>query len=540
MPVSVEKDATDEESGESDESDESTDEGQGGPSKSQNDDPSSSSNFKRGRKRHCAQKVNIEHCSCSPLVKQLITNQLMPASYQSPKRALDFALLDYFHLFKMNAYVSNHCFARIWNQSFYGTDALEINDVPLTKLIVNNVYFLYRRLVLFAKDKVNKTYDIEVLETCLGCEDAKRKLVSLDGNFQLKHCEDALPGMAIEEGMLAPSAFQSSLWGPQSEVLAFEGVNAEKEDCILEEIEDSVFKANSNNNRNTSISRYDENGVVSMSCARHGVPERLYNIRGGEGHKYALACVQYLMNTQKEGHNTQYVIMYDIVCMVKKNLEFPYLKENDTWYAVTAFHAYAHNMACQVRYNPKYISNFGYTDGEDCERFWSYLNCFVSMTRSMSSSNRLLVTSDSVSHFTFEKMLELQKIGYFKKIEFTNKKFHQDQSQSKNPKKIEKLRQETTVYEVLEQSSTFIPPINLEDSQFAHLKKLIDSEVTAFLASLLENYLLALAINKKHLFKNGNIGSKKAAKLTLTINNLKKIAKKIIDIYNQHLCDTCS
>ena len=66
--------------------------------------------------------------------------------------------------------------------------------------------------------------------------------------------------------------------------------------------------------------------------------------------------------------------------------------------------------------------------------------------------------------------------------------------------------QETAVYEVLEQSSTFIPPINLKVSQFAHLKKLIDSEVTAFLASLLKNYLLALAINKKHLFKNGNIG----------------------------------
>ncbi|OBZ71754.1 hypothetical protein A0J61_11884, partial [Choanephora cucurbitarum] len=176
------------------------------------------------------------------------------------------------------------------------------------------------RLVLFAKDKVSKTYDIEALETCLGCEDAERKLVSLNGNFQLKHCEDALPGIAIEEGMLTPSAFQSSLWGPQSEVLAFEDVNTEKEDCILEEIEDSVFKANGNNNRNTSTSRYDENGVFSMSCAIHGVPERLYNIHGGEGHKYALACVHQMLNTQKDGHNKQFGIMYDIVCMVKKNL----------------------------------------------------------------------------------------------------------------------------------------------------------------------------------------------------------------------------
>ncbi|OBZ80537.1 hypothetical protein A0J61_11414, partial [Choanephora cucurbitarum] len=77
----------------------------------------------------------------------------MPALYQSPKRALDFALLDYFHLLKMNAYMSSHCFARIWNQSFYENDALDIHGNPLTKLIVNNVYFLYRRLVLFAKDK---------------------------------------------------------------------------------------------------------------------------------------------------------------------------------------------------------------------------------------------------------------------------------------------------------------------------------------------------------------------------------------------------
>ncbi|KAI8326900.1 hypothetical protein EDC96DRAFT_533432, partial [Choanephora cucurbitarum] len=90
--------------------------------------------------------------------------------------------------------------------------------------------------------------------------------------------------------------------------------------------------------------------------------------------------------------------MYDIICHVKNNLEFnfPYLAMNDTWYAVTAFHAYAHTMSCQVKYNPRYIPNFGYTDGEGCERFWSYLDGFVSMTRSMSARNRMLVITDAV------------------------------------------------------------------------------------------------------------------------------------------------
>lgn len=82
---------------------------------------------------------------------------------------------------------------------------------------------------------------------------------------------------------------------------------------------------------------------------------------------------------------------------------------NDTWYGVTAFHAYAHTMACQVNYNPRYIQNFGYTDGEGCERFWSYLDGFVSMTRSMSKRNRQLLVTDAVDHFTYNKMLELRK-----------------------------------------------------------------------------------------------------------------------------------
>ncbi|KAI8329086.1 hypothetical protein BD560DRAFT_494339 [Blakeslea trispora] len=107
-------------------------------------------------------------------------------------------------------------------------------------------------------------------------------------------------------------------------------------------------------------------------------------------------------------------------------------------------------------------------------------------------------------------------------------------------KRIERLRQATVAYEVFEHSSTFSAPVDVNDPEFAHLRSLVDSEVTSFLVALLKNYLLALAINKKHLSKNGKIGSKKAAKLILTINSLKKNSKKIIDILNKHLSDTCS
>ncbi|KAI8322220.1 hypothetical protein EDC96DRAFT_570340 [Choanephora cucurbitarum] len=125
-------------------------------------------------------------------------------------------------------------------------------------------------------------------------------------------------------------------------------------------------------------------------------------------HKYAVACVGYMVESNPE--NTKYGIMYENACLARKGLErsFPVLK-NDTSYGVTASHAYAHTMACQVNYNLKYIPNFGCTDGEGCERFWSYLNGFVSVMRSMYCKNRLLAITDSVEHFTYQKMLELQK-----------------------------------------------------------------------------------------------------------------------------------
>jgi len=55
--------------------------------------------------------------------------------------------------------------------------------------------------------------------------------------------------------------------------------------CGLEELDNinnPTFKAGSEKNRKVS-NRFDEEGVFSMNCARHGVPIRLYDIYNGEG-----------------------------------------------------------------------------------------------------------------------------------------------------------------------------------------------------------------------------------------------------------------
>lgn len=104
-------------------------------------------------------------------------------------------------------------------------------------------------------------------------------------------------------------------------------------------------------------------------------------------------------------------------------------------FAVTAFHAYAHKLSCQVKYHPLYLDGFGQTgtlytsqyigffeninatldlffeiDGEGCERIWSFLNGFISMTRSMSKGNRELVLAEAVDYFKNQKMTNIRML----------------------------------------------------------------------------------------------------------------------------------
>ncbi|KAI8378909.1 hypothetical protein BD560DRAFT_388905 [Blakeslea trispora] len=94
------------------------------------------------------QKVNVEHCSCSSLTKQLIINQLMPASFQLPLKAIDFGMLEYFHLLKTKARISDHCFAEISNKLYRKTGVLDVNATSLTQSFVSSVYHLHQKLLL--------------------------------------------------------------------------------------------------------------------------------------------------------------------------------------------------------------------------------------------------------------------------------------------------------------------------------------------------------------------------------------------------------
>ncbi|KAI8138651.1 hypothetical protein BJV82DRAFT_522983 [Fennellomyces sp. T-0311] len=140
-------------------------------------------------------------------------------------------------------------------------------------------------------------------------------------------------------------------------------LRSEPSDCTSDF--DAASKAITSRTQNA----YHETGVFGSAC-RHDIPLEFTNIFiSGEKFMYPLAVVKAL--TEKYGYRIN--IMYDIACRFRKLLETTFLeiKDNGCNMAIGIFHAYAHTMKCQVKYNPRYVEGYSLTDGESMERIWS-------------------------------------------------------------------------------------------------------------------------------------------------------------------------
>ncbi|OAV96540.1 hypothetical protein PTTG_26331 [Puccinia triticina 1-1 BBBD Race 1] len=74
-------------------------------------------------------------------------------------------------------------------------------------------------------------------------------------------------------------------------------------------------------------------------------------------------------------------------------------------FGTSVFHAYVHEWACQVAYNPRFNSWWGLSDGECLERLWSFLSKLVSPLRVSTRLHRL--TSIQVqANYHSEQLLE--------------------------------------------------------------------------------------------------------------------------------------
>ncbi|KAF1797766.1 hypothetical protein FB192DRAFT_1346157 [Mucor lusitanicus] len=192
--------------------------------------------------------------------------------------------------------------------------------IPMDASVYNSLQVIYRNVYKHAMDRLREKNSVALPVGCYACYGAERKLVSMDGNFSWKRRKDrASIKDNSEQGIFTASSAEIALIAPPEEVELFHDyAEATDEECLLQDL-DSDFRAGSSDRRRQNATRFDESGVFSLNCARHGIVERVFDIFGGEGHKYALAAISHVV--EGLGNEEKLGVLYDIVCKCHKRIE---------------------------------------------------------------------------------------------------------------------------------------------------------------------------------------------------------------------------
>ena len=78
--------------------------------------------------------------------------------------------------------------------------------------------------------------------------------------------------------------------------------------------------------------------------------------------------------------------------------------------AIGIFHSYGHERSCQAQFHPYVVEGLGLTDGEACERLWSYLGGHATTTRYMTPFNRTMLLTMALDHFKEKRTLSIGKL----------------------------------------------------------------------------------------------------------------------------------
>ncbi|KAL1658174.1 hypothetical protein GGG16DRAFT_67121 [Schizophyllum commune] len=102
-------------------------------------------------------------------------------------------------------------------------------------------------------------------------------------------------------------------------------------------------------------------------------------------------------------------LLYDIACQthasaLKWGLFDEYVER--LMFAVSVFHAYGHEIGCQVLYHPRKRIGYGLSDGEGCERFWSSISKFISYLRVAGYHLRLYTLDLQMQHIAATSLFE--------------------------------------------------------------------------------------------------------------------------------------
>ncbi|CAD7068059.1 unnamed protein product [Tilletia caries] len=237
-----------------------------------------------------------------------------------------------------------------------------------------------------------------------GSLDGPQIIIAIDGNFTQKRrrrddsvCKQPFP----------PRRFLSQRQVAKAETdwRAASGSNPDQESCIAN-IRAIDCHATASHN-----SPFEVTGLMG-ACCRHDIPLVMCDmLTPGERHYYATALIKAIIDAV--GPNLTHLgVAYDIGCRFDPSTKVASLFRTDTvkisW-AVPVFHVYGHTYSCQLRYSPRHLPGYGFTDGEGMERVWSALSNLINTTRNMAQGERRFSLEERCQYIASQRRLDLFK-----------------------------------------------------------------------------------------------------------------------------------
>ncbi|POW22598.1 hypothetical protein PSHT_01079 [Puccinia striiformis] len=327
------------------------------------------------------QRVKFKYCDCMPCCVQVLANGFLASSPVEPSAAFSMRLQAYHNYAWHHSNVRMKPFAEtqrvsseersefLWNKNMTAPR-------DLTQCLTKTVW-LYCDLLGMGLDLVQATLRLTdtqklAVGTCPACfgpssgtglyqlpSVLNRLVLSLDGNFQLRHHKRAgrqSAPLVTPEIFVQPRELDDvKEYITQQERLHRITKKADK--CA------DSHKAGNDVRNESTWKACDDTGIMG-SCCQHDSVVFLANIHGtGENRALPLAILKRFLASV--GEDRPVGVLYDLGCSLDKYIDLRSIwpeSRDRVQFGTSVFHAYVHEWPCQVKYNPRYQQGWGLSD----------------------------------------------------------------------------------------------------------------------------------------------------------------------------------
>ncbi|KAG1898846.1 uncharacterized protein F5891DRAFT_954811 [Suillus fuscotomentosus] len=402
------------------------------------------------------EEITIIACPCFPAPLQLLRRGLFPCAPMVPSLAVDLRVLEFVRLLFVRQSPNQTAWCDAL-ETFLDGMRYKLTSKNSLRHRFSNAFHWYRVLTVLARDHIStlitdarkdssrvdqpSEYLRSRCPLCFGGNDWRNEvrgspsmpniIVCIDACFTQKRSTNPRGATGSD-----PPNPTSSFFLPTADVNAMEDFvqrcrgegrqarasRAEPdEDCyeegmrvpvsVLNGCGDSFIAADEKREK-ASTRFFTDTGLMALLC-RHDRVLWVANLTSvGEKQHYALALLDQLFKHLPAQMTIG--LLYDIGCQLERSChKWKFMDDNTLSriaFAIAIFHAYGHQWPCQIVYHPRKREGFGLSDGEGCERLWSFLKPLIPSLRVSGFNQRLFVLDTQIRHLDSKS---LQGFGHW-------------------------------------------------------------------------------------------------------------------------------